>query len=125
MGLTTVGRDFIAGAITGHETTLFNSTNAHIGVGDSSAAFAAAQTDLQGTNKLRKPMDATYPQRTNNQLTFKATFGAADANWTWNEWGVFNAASDGVMLNRKVENLGTKASGSTWVLTVTLTITAA
>lgn len=126
MGLTTAGRDFIAGAITGHETTLFTNANARIGIGDSSTAFAASQTDLVATtNKLRKGMDATYPTRTNNQLTFKATFGSAEANWTWNEWGIFNAASAGTMLNRKVENLGTKASGSTWVLTVTVTITAA
>ena len=64
-----------------------------------------------------------YPTRSNNSVTFKATFDTADANWNWNEWGVFNASTEGVMLNRKVENLGTKTSSATWVFTVTLTFT--
>jgi hypothetical protein len=45
----------------------YTNANARLGVGDSSAVFAATQTDLQAvTNKLRKAMDASYPQRTNN-----------------------------------------------------------
>ena len=45
--------------------TYFNNGNAYIGVGDSTTAAAATQTDLQAaTNKLRKAMDATYPQHT-------------------------------------------------------------
>ena len=35
---------------------------------------------------------------------------------------MFNGSSGGRMLNRKVEALGTKASGTTWALTVTLSI---
>lgn len=121
MGLTNSGRDFIAKAIINDTPTFFDNTNAYIGVGDSTTAFAVIQTDLIGINKFRKGMDDTYPTRTNNELTFKSTFGTTDANFAWNEWGVFNASSAGEMLNRKVENLGTK-SGGNWVLTVTLTI---
>lgn len=109
--------------------TVFDNTNAHIGVGDSSTAEAAGQTDLQAvTNKLRKAMDATYPQHTDGTVvgsatvTFKSTFGTADANFTWAEWGVFNAATAGRMLNRKVQALGTKTSAGTWVITVTISI---
>jgi hypothetical protein len=124
MPLTDAGRDFIAGAVSGVDTTLFNNTNARIGVGDSTTAFAKAQTDLQAaTNKIRKGMDTSYPTRAANVLTFKSTFSSAEANWTWQEWAVFNAASGGTMISRKVENLGTKVSGATWVLTVTLTVT--
>lgn len=123
MPLTNAGRDFVAKAVINDSPTFFNNANARIGVGDSTAAFAAAQTDLQGTNKARKGMDSTYPQRAGNALTFKSTFGASDANFNWKEWGIFNAATGGEMLSRKVENLGTKASGSTWVFTVTLTVT--
>jgi hypothetical protein len=125
MSLSNAGRDFMAGAIVGSETTLFTTANAQIGVGDSTTAFAATQTDLQAaTNKLRKAMDSGYPTRSANVLTFKSTFGSSEANFAWNEWSVFNAASAGTMLNRKVESLGTKASGSTWVLTVTITVNA-
>ena len=125
MAMTTVGRDYIAQALVGEAFTAFNNANARIGVGDSSTAFAAGQTDLQApANKLRKAMDATYPQRATNVLTFRATFGTAEANFAWNEWGVFNAAAAGQMLNRKVEALGTKTSAQTWQLTVDLTLNA-
>lgn len=123
MALTNAGRDIIAGFITGAQTTLFNNANAKIGVGDSTTAFAATHTDLQAaTNKLRKAMDTGYPTTTANVLVFKSTFGTAEANFAWNEWGVFNAASGGTMLNRVVEYNGTKLSGQTWVLQVTITV---
>lgn len=126
MALTNAGRDFIAAAIINNgPPTFFTNANAYIGVGDSSTAFAAGQTDLQAaTNKVRVAMEATYPQISTNQLTFKSSYGAGVAEWAWNEWAVFNAAASGTMLNRKVESLGTKSSG-TWDLTVTLTVTAA
>lgn len=121
MGLTNAGRDFIAKSIINEAgATFFDVTNAHIGVGDGVTIFAVTQTDLVGTNKSRKIVDNT-PIRTNNELEFKATFGTADAQHDWSEWGVFNAATGGEMLNRKVENLGTK-TGGTWVLTVTLAV---
>jgi len=122
MPLTNAGRDFIAGAIAGFETTLFNNTNARIGVGDGTTAFAATQTDLQGTNKYRKGMDTSYPTRSNNVLTFQSTFGTSEANFAWQEWGIFNAASAGTMLCRLVENNGTKLSGQTWVFQVQITV---
>jgi hypothetical protein len=126
MALTNAGRDLIAADIIGEAVTEFSNANAHIGVGDSSTAFAAGQTDLQAaTNKLRKAMDATYPQRTNNVVTFRSTFATGDANWAWQEWAVFNASSSGTMLSRKVESLGTKTSAQSWQMTATLTITAA
>jgi hypothetical protein len=123
MALTNAGRDFLAQAAINDSTpTFFTNANAHIGVGDSNTAYSAAQTDLQAsTNKLRKAMDSTYPQRSSNALTFKSTFASGDANFAWQEWGVFNASSSGTMLNRKVESLGTKSSG-TWVLTCTITV---
>ncbi len=125
MAATTLGRDFIANAIinggtatAGQALTWYNNANAALGVGDSTTAFAAAQTDLQAaTNKLRKGMEATFPSVAVNVISFKSSFATGEANWVWNEWGIFNAASGVTMLSRKVEALGTKASG-TWTLTV-------
>lgn len=122
MSLTNAGRDEIASLLTGAGVP-FSAANAHIGVGDSSTAFAVEQTDLQAaTNKLRKVVDSA-PVVTANAVEFVATFGTADANWVWNEWGVFNAASSGDMLTRKVEALGEKNVAQTWVVTATLTVT--
>jgi hypothetical protein len=111
--------------------TYFSNARAAIGVGDSTTAAAATQTDLQASsNKLRKAMDATYPSHSDGttsgaaSISFRSTFGTSDANFAWQEWGVFNSATaaTGRMLNRKVESNGTKASGSTWTFTVTLTL---
>lgn len=109
--------------------TFFNNGNAYLGVGDSSTAEAATQTDLQAaSNKLRKAMDATYPQHTDATtsgaatITFRSTFATSDANFAWAEWATFNGSSGGRMLNRKVAALGTKTSAATWQLTVTISI---
>ena len=123
MPLTESGRNFIAQAIIDDTPTPLDNANAFIGVGDSTTVFAAAQTNLQAvTNKLRRVMEVTYPQRTDNVLTFRSVFGTADANWRWEEWGVFNHATAGVMLNRVVEFLGEKTSVAIWQLTVVLTV---
>jgi hypothetical protein len=126
MALTTAGRNHIAQALIGEAVTAFSNANAHIGAGDSTTAFNAAQTDLvAATNKTRKAMDATYPTRSTNVLTFRSTFGTSDANYAWEEWAVFNGSSAGTMLNRKVESLGTKTSAQSWQITAALTVTAA
>lgn len=111
--------------------TYFSNAQAAIGVGDSSTAAAATQTDLQAaTNKLRKAMDATYPVHSDGvvvgaaSVAFRATFATGDANYAWQEWGVFNSptAATGRMLNRKVESNGTKVAGSSWQFTATLSL---
>lgn len=127
MALTTAGRNHIAAAIIDDgPPTPFDNTNAYIGVGDSSTAFSAAQTDLQAaTNKYRQAMEATYPTIATNVLTFRSLFATGNANFAWEEWGTFNASSAGTMLQRKVEALGTKTSAQSWQMTVALTVTAA
>lgn len=123
MALTTAGRDVIAAMILGEATTDFNAANARLGVGTSSTAFSAAQTDLQASG-VRKAMDAGYPQRSTNVLTFQATFVEAEANQAWNEWAVFNSSSGATMLSRRVEAFGTKPSSEQWRLQVSLTLIA-
>lgn len=118
MALTTAFTVFLAQAALGEVVTPFNNANARLGVGEGTAAFNVAQTDLQGAQKTRKVMDATFPQRSSNQMTFRSTFGTGEANLAWEEWGVFNAGSGGTMMNRKVETLGTKTSSQSWQLTV-------
>lgn len=120
MGLTTVGVNFLSQAAIGQGTP-FSAANARLGVGNGTTTFAVGQTDLQGASKFRKGMDTGYPAITPPKLTFKSTFAQNEANFPWNEWGIFNAASGGVMLNRVVESNGTKQSNQTWVLEVEVT----
>ncbi len=124
MPLQNLARDLLCDAIIGGTTyTKFTNAAAHLGVGNSSTAHAASQTDLVGASKTRKAMDATFPTRAANVLTFRSTFATGDANHAWDEFGIFNAASAGEMLSRKVEALGTKTSSATWQLSVSLTLT--
>ncbi len=123
MPLVTAGRDHIAGILIGESLVDYNNASAHLGVGNGTTVFSAAHTDLQGASKARKAMDATYPTRATNVLTFRSTFASADANFAWDEVSLFNAATVGTMMSRVVTALGTKASGSSWVLTLTLTLT--
>jgi len=125
MALTNAGRNLIASALSGNSITAFDNAHAYIAAGDGTAAFDATQTDLQGTNKFRKAVDATFPTLATNIITFQSTFATTDANFAWQEWGVFNATSGGTMLNRKVESLGTKQNTQSWQFTVTITVNAA
>ncbi|HSW37858.1 MAG TPA: hypothetical protein VLL97_00025 [Acidobacteriota bacterium] len=103
--------------------TAFSNANAYIGVGDSDTAAAASQTALQAeTNKLFKAMESGYPQRSNQTVTFRSVYGSADANYAWKEFTVSNSNSDaGKNLNRKVSDQGTKASGQTWTVDLSIT----
>lgn len=126
MPLTDAGAAFIATAIINSGSpTFFTNANAYLGVGDGTTAFSAAQTDLQGTSKYRQGMVATYPSISGADITLQALFATGNANFHWQEWGTFNASSSGTMLNRKVEDLGTKTSAASWQLTVDLTVVAA
>lgn len=108
--------------IAGEAATAFSEANARIGVGDSSTAAAATQTDLQAsTNKTYKAMNTNYPSIANQTITFQADFGSGDANYAWEEWVVDNGAVGLKTMNRKVTSLGTK-SGGTWTLTVDITL---
>lgn len=105
--------------VDGAAVTTLASTTARLAVGDGTAAVAAAQTDLQGATKTRKLVDGVAVI-SGNQISFVSTFTTADANHAWNEAGIANAGSGGVLFNRVVQSFGTKTSGLQWVLTGTL-----
>lgn len=132
--LTTAGLNRLTSLLNGAGGQAATNTATRLGVGNSNTAAAVGQTDLQAAagagNRQFKVMDATFPSQSNGVLTAKATYPTGEANFVWNEWCLDIGAptvADGttvnaLMLNRKVESLGTKASGS-WALTVTVTIT--
>ena len=116
------GIQLMADLLIGAGGTVYSNANAFIGVGDSSTAEGASQTDLQAaSNKLRKAMQASYPSRSAQTVTWRSVYGSSDSNYAWNEFAVFNASSGGTMLNRKVSAQGTKASGQTWTVDLAIT----
>ncbi|MFB3882870.1 MAG: hypothetical protein ACE149_16520 [Armatimonadota bacterium] len=109
--------------LTGNTEDAFSEANACIGVGDSGAVAADTQTGLQAaTNKAYVGMDTGYPvvgALADKKVTFRATFDGDTANFAWEEITVANGNSDSAdNLNRKVESLGTKSAGNSWVVTV-------
>jgi len=115
------GIDEMWDLITGAGGTAYNNTNARIGVGNGTATASATQTGLQGGSTEFKGMEASYPTSTSQKATFKSSFGDSEANFAWEEWTVDNGATADKNLNRKVESLGTKSSG-TWTLEVSITL---
>jgi hypothetical protein len=110
-------------------------TSARIGAGNGAGTAAVGDTDLSAAagsaNRWFQIMDATFPSRAGAVLSFKSTFGTADGNFAWNEWGIdigtptvtSGATVNATLLNHKTSAaLGTKASGATWAFTVTITL---
>lgn len=121
---------------TGSIVAYTNSTS-RLGTGNSATSEVASQTDLQASagssNRWFQAAASTYPQVSAQTLTQQATFATGDGNYVWSEWGIdgggassavvgINDATHCALLNRKVAALGTKASGSTWTLTVTIVV---
>jgi hypothetical protein len=113
----------------------YNNANAFIGVGDTATAEAATQTELlAAANRFYKAMNATYPVSPGSNgpqsRDWRSDFTTTEANWAWQEWtiaaGATTASGAGFTngttnLNRKVQSLGTKSTG-TWTMTSTVTI---
>jgi hypothetical protein len=105
--------------------TPWNNANAYIGVGDSTTTAVATQTGLQAsTNKYYNPVDSGYPTYGSSQYaTWRSTFGSSLANFAWNEITACNSGSDaGANLDRLVQSMGTKASGTSWVATLQVSL---
>jgi hypothetical protein len=127
--LVTAGINLLLDLLIGAGGTVYSNANAFIGVGDGNGSVptaAQADTDLTApTNRLKKGMNATYPQRGTRQCSWQSDFVSAEANFAWREWGIYNggaAFATGTMLNHKGEDNGTKVSGATWTFTVTASI---
>ncbi len=101
---------------------IYSNALAKVRTGTGSNAAAATDTQATFTAPVDKAMDATYPLLSGQQIQFKGTYGSADANQAWNEFGVINSDGTPVLLNRYVTSKGTKASGETWTLEVDITI---
>lgn len=130
--MLTEGLNDLVLLLTGGGGTVFDQTNSYLGVGDSNAAEDRAQTALQAaSNKLYKQCAASYPAITNGSggdagkkiVTWRAVFTGLEANFAWNEFTLANGSGgdSAINLNRKVSAQGTKVSGQTWTLDLSIT----
>lgn len=130
--LTTAGIGRLITAVTAGTGNLISSTTARVGTGNGAGSAVIGDTDLGASagssNRWFQTCTVTSPS---NVLTFVATFGTADGNYAWNEWGVdigtatvtSAATVNAVLLNHKTSIAqGTKASGQSWVATATITL---
>lgn len=112
-------------------TQAFDATHTRIGVGDGTTpAEAYADTDLAAaagsTHRWFQLVSGAGTLGTRT-LSWSASFGTADGNFAWNEFGIDQGTASGntvtaVLLNHKVGiSQGTKASGQTWTATATIT----
>lgn len=111
-------------------TQALDATHARIGAGNSSTAEAYTDTDLGAAagsaNRWFQLVSGAGTLGTRT-LAFSATFGTADGNFAWNEFGMdFGTASGNTvtapLFNHKAGIAqGTKASGQTWTATATTT----
>ena len=113
-----------------------NATNGCIGVGDSSTPAAPSQPGLSASaNRQWVRLNGSPITGSNQQIVFSASFASTQANFAWNEICVASTSTPGSLpstgatppatahvLNRLVQNMGTKASGTTWVATLTITL---
>ncbi len=140
--LTTAGLARITALITANGgLNAFNNANAVVGVGNSATAAAITDTDLNAatgaTNRYVMGADSSNPTSSNGVITCNSTFVAANGNFAWQEWawaiatGAITpgtgsmasvAATSLVMLNHKVQSLGTKISPAVWTLQATITL---
>jgi len=116
-------------------TQALSATATRIGVGNSNTAEAYTDTDLGASagssNRYFQPVSGAGSLGTRT-LAFSATFGTADGNFAWNEFGIdvgTPTVAGGTTVNALLFNhkasiaQGTKASGQTWTATATLTFT--
>ena len=132
--ITTAGWTRASNLLTNQSATqALDSTHTRIGAGDGAGTAAAGDTDLSAsagsTHRWFQLVSGAGTVSTNT-LAFSATFGTADGNFAWTEFGidVGNTSSGNtvaaLLYNHKTSIAqGTKASGQTWSVTATFTYT--
>jgi len=113
-------------------TQAFDAAHCRIGAGNGSTAVAYADTDLSAAagsaNRWFQLVSAVFTIGATRTWTVAATFGTADGNFAWNEFGIDQGTASGntvtaILLNHALSSQGTKASGQTWTATATITWT--
>lgn len=105
-------------------TTDYSNANARVGVSTNTTAAAATDTELGGASETYVGMDTSFPALSgtgNVTAEFQSVFTSALGNHAWESFGVDNGSTASLLMNRVVSSQGTKASGQTWTVKVSLT----
>ena len=113
--IVAVGKNVITSRLVGNTTAI----PSHMAVGSSNTAATTAQTAL-GTELSRVVLDSST--RTNNTITYVATFPAGVGTGSVTEAGILNDSSAGDMLCRTNFNEVNKGAGDVIVITWNVTI---
>lgn len=108
------GLAFLANALVAASSSPFT----HIAVGSGSTAASAGQTAL--VTELGR-VAFTYTVA-GSSVTLTASFNAGVATGTWNEAGIFNAASAGTMYARTTFGSITKSASTVYIVTWVLSV---
>lgn len=108
------GLAFLANALVAASSSPFT----HIAVGSGTTAPSAGQTAL--VTELGR-VAFTY-NVSGSSVTLSATFNAGVATGTWNEAGIFNAASAGTMYARTTFATITKSASTVYIVTWVLSV---
>jgi hypothetical protein len=121
--------DLIAEVLSVDSDTQITLVAAYAGSGGAAAAasvmapVAQANTGLVGANTAYVAVEATYPQIAAATITWRAVFDGAAANFHWREFTVANGNSNAAdNMNRKIQEAGVKAPGTTWNLELQITL---
>lgn len=117
--LLNAGMTLMWNLIIGESALHFDNSNAELGVGSDNTAANATQSDLLADGTW-KAMEATYPQVSNQKVTFQSEFGSSDANFHWQECGARNETP--TLMNRVVADKGTKSEGEVWTAKLEITL---
>jgi hypothetical protein len=138
-GLTTITSLLIGTSPSGRLYPLANA-NAVCGVGATATAAVVADTHLgaDAGSAYYQQMDSTYPQVSAGVITGQTTYASGNANFAWAEWGwasgtgtitpgatlasVYGTGASASLWNHKIQSLGTKVSGASWVFVTTVTL---
>lgn len=131
--LVDVGKQRLSDLITGTGQA-FTTARGVTGVGNGTAATTSGMVALQGASQYYKALDGA-PSSVTGVITASTTYTGADANFAWEEWcwAVATAApvasatfatatTSGIMVNRKIQTLGTKAVNAVWTLQAQVTV---
>lgn len=112
-----VGENMLAYLIAGDTTT--KGYVQYMDIGDGSTTPSESDTSLAGTTT--GPRKSVTYSVSGSSVTFEATWGSSEGNYTINEAGLFTASTGGNMFNRVL--IGPITKDSSMVLTIRITIT--
>lgn len=129
--ITTAGLTRLTSLLNGAGGTALTTTTARIGVGNGAGTAAVGDTDLSASaGSTNRWFQTCTVSTAAGVVTITGTFASADGNFAWNEFGIdigTATVTSGNTVNATLFNhktsiaQGTKASGQSWAVTVTIT----